>query len=96
MASTHYHSSHKTSQIMATRQGSSTRIAATALSLLGLLALGGCSHGADSAGAAVDTNDPMARAQAVQSIPGIPPQAKQQMMQSAQAQAAAQPAPKPQ
>ncbi len=89
MTSTHYHLSRKASQTRDMRQGSSTRIAATAAVLLGLLALGGCgSHSADAPGAAAgETNDPVARAQALQANPSVPPGMKQQMLQQAQQQA---------
>lgn len=93
MTSTHYHFSRKASQTKATRQGSSTRIAATAVALLGLLALGGCgSHTEDAPEAAAgETNDPVARAQALQSNPAVPPGIKQQMLQQAQKQAGTSP-----
>lgn len=92
MTSTHSHSRHKAPQVMATQQGSSTRIAATAVALLGLLALAGCSSHAPDAqeSGAAQASDPAAMAQSAQSNPNIPPQVKQQL----NAQAGAQPAPK--
>jgi len=93
MTSTHYHFSRKASQTRDMRQGSSTRIAATAAVLLGLLALGGCgSHSADAPSAAAgETNDPVARAQALQSNPAVPPGVKEQMLRQAQQQTQQQP-----
>lgn len=87
------HSVHKMLHTKATGWRTSTRIAATAVALLGLLALGGCgSHSADAPGAAAgETNDPVARAQALQSNPSVPPGMKQQMLQQAQKQAGTSP-----